>query len=164
MPRFVGAHFKSSNLGLQEDIKQKNFESAFQKVLLNILYTSEYFSNKVRSILKSFDLTEPQFNILRILAGSNPKSLSPGDIKKVMVFKRSDLTRMMDRLESKELIKRKICPENRRQVNINITESGLKVLSKVNPVINQEIYSDISHNINEKEADILSQLLDKLRV
>lgn len=150
-------------MGLEEDIRQHKFESNFQKVLLNILYTSEFLSNSIRPILKSFKLTEPQYNILRILAGSHPQSLTPGEIKKVMIFKRSDLTRMMDRLNTKDLISRKICPENRRKVNINITPKGMDLLNKINPMISEGTNIQLANKLTKAEVDQLNKLLDKLR-
>jgi len=150
-------------LGLEEDIKQKKFESSFQKALLNIIYTSEILSDDVRTILKSFELTEPQYNILRILAGSFPESLSPRDIKKVMIFKKSDMTRLMDRLSKKALVSRKVCLQNRRQVDILITKKGQNLLDKVNPQISEKVYGRLSDKLTVKEAQALSNVLDKIR-
>lgn len=150
-------------MGIEEDIKQVKFESAYHKVLLNILYTSEIISDDIRTILKSFELTEPQYNILRILAGSFPSSLTPGDIKRVMIFKKSDLTRLMDRLSKKGLVSRKVCLHNRRQVDILITKKGQNLLEKINPMITDIVYGKISNKLTEKEAQTLSKLLDKIR-
>ena len=150
-------------LGLEDDIRQEIFESTYQKVLLNILYTSEILSVDVRAILKSFELTEAQFNILRILAGSYPSSLTPGDIKKVMIFKKSDMTRLIDRLSKKRLVSRKVCLQNRRQVDLMITKKGQNLLLKINPIISEQIYGQLSLKLTEKEAQTLSKLLDKIR-
>ena len=63
-------------MGLSEDIKQKKFKSCYQKAAINIIYTNNWLSEKMRSFLAEEDLTRQQFNVLRILRGSHPNPLS----------------------------------------------------------------------------------------
>ncbi len=148
---------------LEEAIKQKSFSSERSKLILNLMYTFSWLEEPLRATLNSEKITSPQYNILRILKGSHPKPLSPADIKAVMLHKKSDLTRMLDRLVSKELIDRKICPSNRRKMDINITESGMALLEKLNPLIKSHSEDRIEAFVSEEEAKLVNEILDKMR-
>lgn len=150
-------------MSLESDIKQKTFSSIHQKMMLNVLYTAEWFNKELGTVFKSFEITNSQFNILRILAGSNPKPLSPGEIKEVMIFKSSDLTRLLDRLEKKELVDRILCPTNRRRIDVGITDKGLTLLGKINPAILEKTKKFYEGKISEEEANLVSDCLEKIR-
>ncbi len=150
-------------MSIQESIKQSKFESEHQKMLINIIYTSNWLDSVIRDSLNKFDLTHVQFNILRILAGSAPKPLSPGDIKKVMLFRNPDVTRLVDRLVLKGLVIREACPDNRRKMDIYISDSGIELLQKVNPALKAATEDYYEAKMTEAEASLLSDLLDKMR-
>lgn len=148
---------------LEQEIKQKKFNSEYHKLVLNLLYTFQWLENPIKSIVSKHKLTIPQYNILRILKGSSPKPLSPQDIKTVMIHKKSDLTRMLDRLVAKDLIDRKICPSNRRKMDITITTEGIQLLEKLNPLVKAATEDKIAKNLSEKEAATANELIDRLR-
>ena len=150
-------------MNIKESINQSRFESEHHKMLVNIIYTSNWFDGVVRDLLNQFDLTHVQFNILRILAGSAPAPLSPGDIKKVMLFRNPDVTRLIDRLVLKGLVTREACPNNRRKMDIHISESGSNLLQKVNPALKATTEDYYQTRVTEAEASMLSDLLDKVR-
>ena len=114
-------------------------------------------------MVSKHQITIPQYNILRILKGSSPQPLSPQDIKKVMLHKKSDLTRMLDRLVTKDLIDRKICPSNRRKMDITITAKGLELLEELNPKVKSITEDKIAEHLSESEAKKANQLIDKMR-
>jgi len=153
-----------SYMSIEKEIKQERFESVFQKALVNLLYTSELIKKESASALKQFDLTTTQYNILRILGGSHPHAMTPGEIKSVMISKQSDLTRLMDRMQSKGIIKRKNCPENRRQVKINISETGVSLLDEIKPYIDQIHHTFFESKLSAEEAADFSKLLDQIRL
>jgi DNA-binding MarR family transcriptional regulator len=150
-------------MGLEDEIKQKKFDSEYHKLVLNLVYTYNWIEQPMKALISKYNITTPQYNILRILKGSFPKPLSPQDIKAVMLHKKSDLTRMLDRLVSKDLIDRKICPSNRRKMDIVIREEGIELLNKLNPELRAITDDQIADHISEKEAKIANDLIDKLR-
>ncbi|MGB0521510.1 MAG: MarR family winged helix-turn-helix transcriptional regulator [Flammeovirgaceae bacterium] len=146
---------------LAEEIKQKKFVNSHQKMAINILYTSGWLKRKVQATLKPFGITHAQYNVLRILNGKCPNPCNPSEITEVMIEKMSDVTRLLDRLKSKGLVDRCICEHNRRKVDVYITEQGKQLLREIDPVMEKgrKQYQSLS----PEEAELLSDLLDKLR-
>lgn len=145
---------------IEEEIKQQKFKSAHQKALLNLLYTASWLQGKQQDFFKPYKITAQQFNILRILKGQHPKSISGTEIKSRMLDKNSDVSRLLDRLVNKNLISKKTCPNDKRATDVNITESGLELLKSLDKFQNQ---MDGVLSLTEEEALQLSQLLDKGR-
>jgi len=146
---------------IEEAIKQKKFNSSKEKAWVNLIYTYNQLSGQLEELFKRFDLTQQQYNVLRILRGKHPECTSCGAIKEVMLDKNPDLTRLCDRLLNKGLVDRFVNEDNRRQVNVGITQKGLKLLDEIEPFIKAN--SRIAENLTEEEAEQLSDLLDKLR-
>ena len=148
---------------IEEEIKQTRFNSEHHKLVLNLIYTNSWLEASTKNIVSKYKITIPQFNILRILKGSAPTPLSPQDIKSVMIEKKTDLTRMLDRMLSKNLIDRSICPSNRRKMDITITQEGVSLLEEINPQIAAATEEKIEKNISEEEAIQANIILDRLR-
>jgi DNA-binding MarR family transcriptional regulator len=148
-------------MALEEDIKQEKFINEFEKMAVNILYTGSWLYNINAIRLKRFDITPEQFNVLRILRGSHPKPLMLADITCRMIDKSSNATRLVEKLRLKGLIKRELCENNRRQVDISITDKGLSILKKIDATA--EEWTTTLKNISRKEAQELNRILDKLR-
>lgn len=148
-------------MGLAEDIKQEKFISHHQKALINIIYTNNWISEKMRDVLGPEGLTPQQFNVLRILRGSDPDPLSTLQIRERMLDKMSDTSRIVDRLISKGLAAKKTCRLDKRLVDISITELGLSVLKKLDSKSRQ--LQGLLSNLSEGEAAQLSDMLDKIR-
>lgn len=146
---------------IEEELKQDKFTSAVHKAIVNIMFTDGWLSNHLRDVFKDHNLTPQQYNVLRILRGKYPEALNPSDIKAVMLDKNPDLTRLCDRLLTRKLIDRCIDGDNRRKMNIRITEDGLKMLNLIDPIMIE--FNEKVSSITEDEATILSDLLDKLR-
>jgi DNA-binding MarR family transcriptional regulator len=148
-------------MGLEQDIKQEKFSSEHEKVVVNILYTSSWLYNMNLSRLKPHGITPEQFNVLRILRGSNPKPMMLADITSRMIDKSSNATRLVEKLRQKGFLKREICDNNRRQVDIVITDKGLNVLKKIDQ--ESEEWLAMLKTISKNEAQELNRILDKLR-
>ena len=146
---------------IEEEIKQSKFVSPVHKAIVNLMFTNGWFENQLRDVFKDHQLTNQQYNVLRILRGKYPESLNPSEIKAVMIDKNPDLTRLCDRLSTMGLIDRCIDGENRRKMNIKINEKGLEILEKIDPAM--DAFHLSINNISEKEAEQLSQVLDKMR-
>ena len=148
-------------MSLEQDIKQEKFHNEYDKVLVNILFTSSWLYNINALRLKPFGITPEQFNVLRILRGSHPKKLMLASITSRMIDKNSNATRLVEKLRQKNLVEREICENNRRQVDISITEKGLGLLKKIDS--EESIWVSTLKNISKTEAAELNRILDKLR-
>jgi DNA-binding MarR family transcriptional regulator len=113
-------------------------------------------------ILKPYDLSSEQYNVLRILRGQKGKAANMSCIQDRMIARTSNTTRLVDKLLVKELVIRKICPENRRKMEITITEKGLKLLEELDPkVIEHE--NSFAEKLSVQELQHLNELLEKYR-
>ncbi|WP_299290861.1 MarR family transcriptional regulator [uncultured Mucilaginibacter sp.] len=146
---------------LEKEIHSKNFEDNYQKAVINVSYTYNWISNILRNRLEKHNITQQQFNILRILRGQLPNPSTVNLLKERMIDKMCDASRMVDRLVQKELVTRCTNSKDRRAVDIYISEEGLKVLAQIDQEL--KLGDILRHNISEEEATVLSNLLDKLR-
>lgn len=146
---------------LEEEIKQtKGFESQRHKATVNIMFTEGWLRDKFSCTLKPHDLTNQQYNVLRILRGSNPKPLSTSDIRERMLDKMSDASRIVDRLYKKGLVSKKTCGADKRLVDVGITKEGLSVLAQID---GSSAFKNILDTITDEEAAELNRILDKIR-
>lgn len=146
---------------IEEAIKQKEFNTVQEKAWINMLYTFNQLTDRSNQVFKQFGLTKQQYNVLRILRGRSDKMTCCAEVKEVMLDKNPDLTRLCDRLLAKNLIKREINENNRREIGLAITEEGLKLLDKIQPELDK--HSRFLDNLSDNEATQFSDLLDKLR-
>ncbi len=144
---------------IEEEIKQEKFANAQQKAMLNLIYTSNWLQGEQQTFFKKFGLTGQQFNILRILKGQYPNSISAKEIKSRMLDRNSDVSRLLDRLATKNFISRSVCPNDKRASDVLITREGLALLKGISKVDYQEKILTLS----DEEAEMLSSLLDKVR-
>ena len=148
-------------MGIEKEIQQSKFRSAHQKAGINLIYTLAWMKDKTKAIFDEEDITSQQFNILRILRGSYPQPLSTLQIRERMLEKMSDTSRIVDRLIVKGLVKKVTCKNDRRLVDVIITDKGKKLLERLDT--RQDEIDNVLGNLSEKEANILSELLDKIR-
>ncbi len=145
---------------LENDINQHTFRSEHQKSVINMIYTFNWMNAKLDTIFDPFDITQQQFNILRILRGAG-KPLSTLQIRQRMLDKMSDTSRIVDRLIKKNMVKKSICKEDRRLVDVSITDKGRKLLEKID-LLEKEMDA-VFINLTIAEARQLNELLDKVR-
>lgn len=146
---------------LEEEIKQVHFRSPFEKAILNVRFTNGWLDRILLPVLKQYGLSEEQFNVLRILRGQHPTPSSLQLISGRMLNRMSNVTRLVEKLRLNELVTRNVCPENRRKVDILITEKGLAVLDEVAPLLQAEMQRH--QHITEDEVAELNRILDKFR-
>src|ERR1044071_836678 len=142
---------------IEDEIKQSNFRDAYQKVAVNLLFTSNWLVARQHEFFKPFGITTQQFNILRILRGQHPNQISGVEIKSRMLDRNSDISRLLDRLLKKDLITKCQSENDKRAANVSISEKGLKLLSEIDEKFQQAERSQF--NLSEAEAAQLSQLL-----
>ena len=148
-------------MGIEEDIQQNKFRNPHQKAAINLLYTYSWMRDRTKAIFDAEDITPQQFNILRILRGSFPQPLSTLQIRERMLEKMSDTSRIVDRLITKGLVKKLTCKNDRRLVDVIITDKGKKMLERLDA--RQDEIDAVLGNLSENDANILSNLLDKIR-
>jgi len=142
---------------LSKELNSK-FSNAKIKAMINVLYTANWITNFQNEFFKPFGISPQQYNILKILKGAN-EPLKVQSIKDRMIDRSPNATRLMDKLYAKDLIKRSPSSEDRRVVLIEITELGKTLLGSISDDFND----DLVKNITEDEAQLLTDLLDKMR-
>ena len=130
--------------------------------MLNILFTQNLIVDKLNEILKPFDLSAEQYNVLRILRGQKGNPANMCIIQERMLAKTSNTTRLGDKLLLKELVTRNVCSENRRKIEVLITPKGLTLLATLDPKIEKHENS-FTQNLTTAEIEQLNQLLEKYR-
>jgi DNA-binding MarR family transcriptional regulator len=148
------------NMKIEEEISQTKFRNPLQKAIINVIFTSNWIQDRQQNFFKPYGITSQQFNILRILRGQYPNGISGASIKARMMDKNSDVSRLLDRLEAKELIEKKLSPLDKRATDVTISSKGLDVLNEIDKK-QQEFDGVIA--LSEDEAEQLSDLLDKCR-
>jgi DNA-binding MarR family transcriptional regulator len=146
---------------IEEAIKTRKFTTSREKALVNILYTYGWLFNKEKDSFKPFGITPQQYNVLRILKGQYPKSISTCDIKERMLDKNSDASRLVDRMFTNGLVERTVSEFDKRKVDIKISERGIDLLQRV--IENRLMLENTASALSEEDAETLSLLLDKLR-
>lgn len=147
---------------IEEEIKSTVSLSIEIKVMLNVLYTQNVLSESFNEILKPYDLSSEQYNVLRILRGQKGAAANMCVIQERMLSKTSNTTRLVDKLLLKNLVTRNVCPENRRKIEVLITQKGLDILTELDPKV-IENDNQFSENLNVEELEKLNELLEKYR-
>ena len=130
-----------------------------RSLVVQSMRLGQFMSDEISCALHPYRLSIQQFNVLRILRGCKEKPASLQYITTRMIHKTSNTTRIVDRLLEKKLVDRKPCAENRRMIEINITQAGLKLLTTIDPVIDKK-ENEVANRLSEKE---LTTLLDNYK-
>lgn len=148
-------------MSIEKDISQlRKFNSEHHKVIVNLIFTNSWVTEKLKQHFESKDLTLQQFNILRILRGSNGP-ISTLQIRDRMLDKMSDTSRIVDRLVLKNLARKAVSKKDKRLVDVTITAKGKNLLANLDKT--QTMIDEIVHNLSNEEAKLLNSLLDKIR-
>ncbi|WP_035567096.1 MarR family winged helix-turn-helix transcriptional regulator [Hymenobacter sp. IS2118] len=146
---------------IEDEIKQPLFQDEYQKAYINLVYTAGWLELRQAAAFKPFGLTLPQYNLLRILRGQHPLPATVALLIDRMLDKTSNASRIVDRLEEKELVTRTVCPANRRAVDIRITEAGLDLLHRIEE--SGTARCEGVTRLSAEDACLLNTLLDKIR-
>lgn len=162
MPTFVYTNYTLTTMTIEDVIKSTVKMDNPKRVILNIMYTQNVLQDKFNEVLKPYDLSGEQYNVLRILRGQKGNPANMCVIQDRMLAKTSNTTRLVDKLLLKDLVTRNVCPNNRRKIEVSITEKGLGVLTELDPkVIEHE--NVFSENLTTEELELLNDLLEKFR-
>ena len=147
---------------LERALKIRKFVTEYDKAVLNIIYTSNMLTDDFSQKLKPYGLSDQQFNVLRILRGLKGRPLNLFSIQERMLHKSSNVTRLVEKLRQKGLVERFLCEENRRKVEITITQPGLELLTRTDKGL-KGARATFGKKLTVKEAELLSNLLNKMR-
>jgi DNA-binding MarR family transcriptional regulator len=149
---------------LRQAIKQqKPFESLQQEVFLEVLRTGHALVEDLVELLRPFGLTQPQYNVLRILRGAGPAGLPTGEVGERMVASREpDVTRLLVRMEGLGLVQRERRVDNRRFVTVRITRAGLRVLKALDEPVSRMHQQQLEH-MTRPQLETLAGLLERVR-
>jgi DNA-binding MarR family transcriptional regulator len=147
-------------MGIEQDINQHTFRNEYQKAGINFIYTFNWMNERMKIIFEREEITPQQFNILRILRGAG-KPISTLQIRQRMLDKMSDTSRIVDRLLAKDLVMKNTCPNDKRLVDVSITDKGKKLLEKMDSYDAE--MDGIFDNLTEADVKAFNKLMDKLR-
>ncbi len=147
---------------IEQEIQQSHFKNEHQKMHINLLFTAAWLSQQVTQALKSHHISWQQFNILRILKGQQPKAVTVKLLRERMIDKMSNASRLVEKLRQKDLVVRKECPNDRRRVDIMLTNKGIELIEVASATLDEHLQSQLQ-NISIEEAKIINDLLDRIR-
>ena len=146
---------------IEDAIQQKEFKDPYNKLVVNLLYSHSYLVTAQNSLFKPHEISPEQYNVLRILRGQNGVPTTVSSIQDRMLNKMSNASRLVEKLKTKGLVKRDECPNDRRQVDVMITEKGLELLSVLQTQVENGNKSFV--HLDLEEVNQLNDLLDKMR-
>jgi DNA-binding MarR family transcriptional regulator len=147
-------------MSLEKKILQAKFKSQNHKLGVNLLYTSHRINYLMHQQFKDTEVTHQQYNVLRILRGQYPNPCNLRLIKERILDRMSDASRIVDKLIQKGFVERKESKTDRRNVELIISPSGLKLLESLDHI--DESFDTIFKNLSKDEIKQLNLLLDKL--
>lgn len=147
---------------IEEIIKSNVTMDDSKKVILNVMFTASVIADNFNEVLKPYDLSGEQYNVLRILRGQKGCPANMCVIQERMIAKNSNTTRLIDKLLLKDLVTREVCPENRRKIEVKITQKGMNVLTELDPKVieHEQLFAN---NLSQSELEQLNTLLEKYR-
>jgi DNA-binding MarR family transcriptional regulator len=147
-------------MSIEKDINQSKFANEHQKVMVNIIYTANWMNEQLKAFFDTEDITQQQYNILRILRGAG-KPISTLQIRQRMLDKMSDTSRIVDRLLLKSYVKKNVSETDKRLVDVSITLKGKKLLERLDA--SKADMEKICSSLSEADAKAMNKLLDKMR-
>lgn len=147
---------------LSDEIRQSKALDAQTEAVLNVHFTSHWLYRVLQEQLNEFDISHEQYNILRILRGNHPGSYNLCEVQERMLNRTANTTRLVEKLRKRGLVSRRPNQQDRRRVDIRITEEGLSLLTEID-VLTDEMSRRTAAAITDQEARKLTQILERLR-
>lgn len=147
---------------LSELIRQDRFASAGHEAVLNVMVTHSWLNGVMAAAMAPFDITPAQYNVLRILRGSDSSKMTCSDVGSRLLDRTPDVTRLLNRLETAHFITRSRSRKDRRVVQVAISAAGRELLGRMEPVMH-EVQEKVARHLSESELGDLSSLLERLR-
>jgi DNA-binding MarR family transcriptional regulator len=143
---------------IDEEIKQRQFDSPQHRAGMNIIFTANWLLNQYETVLRPIDLSLQQLNVLAILKGQPDRTATVNLIRTRMIDRMPNVSRLLNKLMEKKLISKERDLSDQRVVYIKLTEKGEQVAG-----IGRELFKKVSYGITKKQAEILNELLEDFR-
>lgn len=147
-------------MDVEQIIKTEKEIPLESRTIIHFMLVNNKINEALSNVLKPFDVSLQQFNVLRILRGQNGNPANLSTLNERMVTKMSNTTRLVDKLMVKRYVDRIVCPSNRRKVEISITDSGKKTLKKMDAAMGKA-ENEILQNVSKKELEQLNKIFNK---
>ena len=147
-----------------KSIFEEEKHDIYAKAYYRFINCSHQIELHIKKALKAYSITHVQLNILYILAKYHPTVIPVFKIKKELIVHNPDLTRLLDRLETKELISRKICLDNRRRFDVSITKKGLDLFEKAHLDLKKSLHQFFAEDLTEEEAIQWIKIMNKIEL
>ena len=157
---YICIYNSCNNMNVENIIKTQKEIPLKSRTVIHLFLVNTMITEALSTALKPYGVSLQQFNVLRILRGQNGKPASLATLNERMVTKMSNTTRLVDKLLLKGYVDRKVCPSNRRKVEIRITDEGREVLKQMDASMS-EAEDKVLQNISDKEMEQLNALLNK---
>lgn len=148
-------------MSLKDDIQAKGFHSEQEKSFVNLIYTAAFFEANFNKFIKPFGLSSQQYNVLRILRGQFPNSMSSGDLHSRMIHKMSNASRLVDKLVEKGYVIRVVNANDKRNILVSITDLGLRLVTDLDKEV--AAFQKTSIDLPSAKLKDLNLILDELR-
>jgi DNA-binding MarR family transcriptional regulator len=149
---------------LQSEIRQSRpFPHPAEEAFLNLQRTADWLLRGVEETLRSFNLTHPQYNVLRILGGAGAAGLPCGELSARMITRDPDITRLLDRLEKRGYVRRGRGVEDRRVVRAYLTEEGGAALRSLDKPMRDAVRGPLAP-LGAAKLEQLTGLLEEIRI
>ncbi|QLG44255.1 MarR family winged helix-turn-helix transcriptional regulator [Costertonia aggregata] len=147
-------------MNVESIIKTDKVIPLHTRTIIHLLLINQKIHETMATALKPFEVSQQQFNVLRILKGQKGKPSNLSTLNERMVTKMSNTTRLVDKLLAKNYVQRTICEHNRRKVEITLTKKGSEVLTQMSKIVN-DAEKELLKNFSKKELEHLNSLMDK---
>lgn len=150
-------------MSIRTEIKQRRpFPSAHQEALVALIRTADMLRRVVGGVVEPHRITAQQYNVLRILRGAGDGGLPTLEIAERMIEQTPGITRLIDRLESKNLVSRERSATDRRCVYCRITPAGLDLLGRLDAPVEDASGLSLA-SLTKRELALLVEMLDRAR-
>lgn len=148
---------------IEDILKTSKSLSDSKKTVVSLIYTTCLVNYKLNDVLKSHGVSLEQFNVLRILRGQKGVPSTLANIQERMITKNSNTTRLIDKLKTKGYVTKEVNANNKRKINISITNDGLEILKTLDTLID-DIENELTSQLTKVESRELNKLLEKIRL
>jgi DNA-binding MarR family transcriptional regulator len=147
---------------LEQRIQQSRpFRSEHERAAVNVLYTATWILEHMRDFLAGYGITQQQYNVLRILRGQYPESISTCDIRNRMIDRAPDASRIVDRMIAKNLVQKTPSVKDKRRIDVTITTNGLALLDAIS--VAMEGPDNLLRRLSTEDCKNLNTLLDTMK-
>lgn len=153
----------AQNVSLDDLIALNRFESESERAVALTVYVAAWLDSAINEAFKKFDITRPQYNLIKILYNNHPQKLSTGVITSRMIDKTSNVTRLADRLIPRGIMIRVQNEENRRIHELSLTPKGYKLAEELDAAIRDNVWTIPAERLSSEEIQTLVDLLLKLK-